>query len=222
MEVTTMLHKSNIIIHVSAGTFALLAGLLILCSRKGGRLHIVSGRIFLCLLAIVILTGLAGVFIFNRNSFLLVITTLSGYMGFSGFRSVRNRSNKPRILDIFAAILALLSVLSFLLYFKAIGMIWSPVIIFSTVGYLVMVVCYDLARYLFSHQTYQKLWLQEHILKMTSAFSGLLSAFSGTVFPQYQPYSQFLPSVLGSLIAMGFMFGFWRKIRKGALSLDAG
>jgi hypothetical protein len=55
---------------------------------------------------------------------------------------------------------------------------------------------------------------------MISAFSGLLSAFTGTVFPQYQPYSQFLPSVLGSLAAIGFMAAEWKKSQR--LKLDAG
>jgi len=93
-------------------------------------------------------------------------------------------------------------------------MIWSPVIIYSTVGYLILAVAYDLGRYLINKKAYQKFWLYEHILKLISAFSGLLSAFTGTVFPQYQPYSQFLPSVLGSFIALYFMFEVWSKRRR--------
>jgi hypothetical protein len=46
---------------------------------------------------------------------------------------------------------------------------------------------------------------------MVSAFSGLLSAFSGTVFPQFQPYSQILPSVLGTAIYIGFMIYCYRS-----------
>jgi uncharacterized membrane protein len=213
MELLSLLHKSNIIIHVSAGSVSLLIGLFILLMKKGGKIHRISGRIFLWLLSVVILTGLLGVFLFRLNSFLLVITTLSGYMGFSGFRAVRNRSNVPKALDIIVALLALSSVLFFVWYFHSIGMIWSPVIIYSTVGYLILAVVYDLGRYVISERSYQNLWLQEHILKLISAFSGLLSAFTGTVFPQFQPYSQFLPSVLGGFIAIIFMFNLWSKSR---------
>ncbi|GAB2685731.1 hypothetical protein GCM10027037_04180 [Mucilaginibacter koreensis] len=82
---------------------------------------------------------------------------------------------------------------------------WSPVIIYSTVGYIFLIVLYDIGRYLLPVKIYTKLWLPEHILKMVSAFSGLLSAFTGTVLPHYQPYSQFLPSILGTLVAIGFI-----------------
>lgn len=49
---------------------------------------------------------------------------------------------------------------------------------------------------------------KEHIFKMVSAFSGLLSAFTGTVFLTYQPYSHFLPSVFGMLIIVIFISTF--------------
>ena len=205
MEILSLLHKGNIIIHVFAGSFALLIGIYILFKAKRTRMHQISGKVFLLLLAIVVFTGLLGVFIFKRHSFLLVITVLSGYMGFSGFRAIRSRSNKPQMLDISMAFLAIASVLFFLWYFTKTGMIWSGIIIYSTLGYLIMAVVYDLFRYFIPKKVYGNLWLYEHILKMVSAFSGLLSAFSGTLLPQYQPYSQFLPSVLGSLIAVGFM-----------------
>ena len=41
---------------------------------------------------------------------------------------------------------------------------------------------------------------------MTSAFAALLSAFTGTVLDEFQPHSQYLPSVLGMLIIFGFVF----------------
>ncbi|MCX2483841.1 hypothetical protein [Pedobacter sp. MR2016-24] len=205
MEILSLLHKGNITIHVFAGSLALLTGIYILFKAKRTRIHRISGRVFLLLLAIVVFTGLSGVFIFKRHSFLLVITVLSGYMGFSGLRAIRSKSNKPQVLDIAVAFLALASVIFFLWYFTKTGMVWSGIIIYSTVAYLIMAVVYDLSRYFIPKKVYGKLWLYEHILKMVSAFSGLLSAFSGTVLPQYQPYSQFLPSVLGSLIAVGFI-----------------
>lgn len=144
MDIFALFHRTNIVIHIFAGSSALLIGIFILVAAKGGKRHRIYGRLFLWLLSIVILTGLLGVFIFKRNSFLLVITVLSGYLGFSGFRAVRNRSNKPRLPDVAAALLSILSVVFFVYYFRSIGMIWSPVIIYSTVGYLVLVVVYDL------------------------------------------------------------------------------
>ena len=201
MESLSVIHKINIAVHIAAGSSALIVGLMALIVKKGKKLHRLTGRLFLILMTIVILTGLIGVFVFGRNTFLLVITVLSGYLAFSGYRVIKSKSNTPKFMDIFICLVSLVSVLYFLYYFKSIGMIWSPVIVYSTVGYLFLMIVYDLGRYFI----YGNLWIHEHILKMVSAFTGLVSAFSGTVFPQYQPYSQFTPSILGTLAAICFM-----------------
>ncbi len=205
MSDTTLFHQVNILTHVITGSIALLLGVMALLTIKGGRAHKKSGRLFLLFLTFVILTGLMGVFGFGRNQFLLVITMLAGYQGYSGYRTLQTKSNQPYLIDILVASLTLVSALYFLYYFRSIGMIWSPVIIYSTVGYLFFIIAYDFFRYFLPSSTYRNLWLYEHILKMVSAFSGLLSAFTGTVFPNHQPYSQFLPSTFGTLIAIGFM-----------------
>ncbi|WGK64853.1 hypothetical protein [Croceiramulus getboli] len=200
-------HQLNIIIHVLTGSLALIFGLIALLSVKGAKQHNRSGRFFLMLISVVILTGLIGVFIFGRNTFLLVITVLSGYVAFSGNRILKNKSNAFHFLDLIVAIFCVLVLGYFLYYFQSIGMIWSPIIIYSTVGALLLVIAYDFLRYLIPRPTYRKkrIWLYEHIYKMTSAFSALLSAFVGTVLDEYQPHSQYLPSALGILIIVGFM-----------------
>jgi hypothetical protein len=73
------LHSVNIVIHISAGTLALLFGLTALLTNKGLQKHKKAGKVFLMFLVIVVVTGLMGVFIFKRNTFLLVITVLSAY-----------------------------------------------------------------------------------------------------------------------------------------------
>lgn len=213
MEILSTVHKLNIIVHVTAGSLALMVGLVAIVVNKNSRLHRRAGQVFLWLMSIVILTGLIGVFVFGRNTFLLVITVMSGYLAFSGYRAIRLKSNRFNLINLFVSLAALATVSYFLYYFKSVGMIWSPVIIYSTVGYLFFIVGYDLLRYIISSKVYGSLWMHEHILKMVSAFTGLLSAFSGTVFPQYQPYSQFLPSISGTLVAIGFMLAVARKSR---------
>ena len=156
-------------------------------------------------MSIVIITGLIGVFVFGRNTFLLVITVLSGYLAFSGYRVIKAKSNITNFVDIGICLLALATVSYFLYYFKSIGMIWSPVIIYSTVGYLFLMIIYDIGRYFIPAKKYANIWIYEHIVKMVGAFGGLLSAFSGTVFSNYQPYSQFIPSILATIITIGFM-----------------
>ncbi len=202
-----VLHHSNIIIHIITGSIALLLGLIALTSVKGSKAHNKSGKYFLGFISVVIITGLIGVFVFGRNTFLLVITVLSGYVSYSGYRVLLLKSNQPKSIDIVVAIFSLMTLSYFLYYFKSIGMIWSPIIIYSTVGAFLLVVVYDLLKYLIPSKKYKKnrIWIYEHIYKMTSAFSGLLSAFVGTVFDEYQPHSQYIPSALGIMIIIGFI-----------------
>ncbi|SHG53056.1 hypothetical protein [Flagellimonas flava] len=203
-----IVHKTNILVHIITGSLGLLLGLVALLTVKGGKTHNKSGSFFLKLISVVILTGLIGVFVFGRNTFLLVITVLSGYVSFSGYRVLLNKTNIPKKLDMLMALTSLLVLGYFLYYFKSIGMIWSPIIIYSTVGALVLVVAYDFLRYLIPQKRYvqNRIWIYEHIYKMTSAFSALLSAFSGTVLDEYQPHSQYIPSALSMAIIFGFMF----------------
>ena len=87
---------------------------------------------------------------------------------------------------------------------KAIEMVWTPGIIYSTLGALVVMTLYDLARFRFVPLWRRTLWRFDHLWKMISAYFALVSAFTGTVLPQYKPYSQFGPSVLGITLVLGF------------------
>ena len=201
------MHEMNIFVHVLSGTLALLLGLVALLSVKGSKVHNRSGVYFLVFMSIVILTGLFGVFIFDRNVFLLVVTILSGYVAFSGYRILKSKSNTPNTIDIAVGVISLGVLAYYLYYFKSIGMIWSPIVMYSTVGGLVFIISYDFLRYLIPKEKYNKhqIWIYEHIYKMTSAFGGLLAAFTGTVLEEYHPHSQYLPSLFAMLIIIGFM-----------------
>lgn len=194
-----LIHHINIIIHVLAGTIALLTGLTALSVTKGGKLHIRFGWHFTRMIVIVILTGLIGIFIFRRNNFLLVITLLSAYNCFSGIRALRLNGRRPDRVDYLAPVIVTGSALYYLYYIQASGLYWSPVIIYSTLGALFLVTTYDLLKWAMPAAFLQKAVMYEHVYKMISAFSAITSAFSGTVLSQYKPYSQFLPSVIGMI-----------------------
>jgi hypothetical protein len=191
------MHSINIFIHVLAGTLALVTGIIALTAAKGGNAHVLSGRFFARLVAIVIATGLIGVLVFGRNNFLLVITLLSGYNCFSGIRVIRLKGRAPDILDQGIAVAVMVSALYYLYFIRQAGFYWAAAVVLSTVGALFLVTTWDLARAAFSAGFRRKALLYEHVYKMVSAFSGILSAFTGTVFPHYQPYSQLLPSAMG-------------------------
>jgi hypothetical protein len=191
------LHHLNILTHIIAGTIALITGLLAFLVSKGSATHIRYGRYFTWMIGIVILTGLIGVFVFKRNNFLLVITLLSGYTCFSGIRAVKLNGQTPGPMDYLASVMVMASAFYYVYYLQAMGLFWSPVITYSTIGALFLICLYDLFKLRMPHNSLKKAVIYEHVYKMISAFSAIASAFSGTVFPQYKPYSQFLPSVIG-------------------------
>jgi uncharacterized membrane protein len=190
------MHTLNIIIHVLAGILAMISGLLAITVVKGGTKHRQAGNFFLKAISIVIITGLFGVIIYQRNTFLLIITLLSGYNAFSGFRVLKLRDRKPLFFDYVVPVMVLAAGAYYLYYIKSIGLYWSPVIIYSTLSALVIVTLYDLCKVFVSVNKLAKTATYEHIYKMTSALTGITSAFLGTVLPQFHPYSQILPSVI--------------------------
>ncbi len=211
MQDYTELHKVNIWIHVAAGVIAIIMGLCALLSNKAGKFHQKSGRVFLIFLSIVIITGLLGFIFFKVNMFLFVLTLLSGYNGYSGFQIIKTKSNIPRPKDILIALVTLSSGIYFLYFIQSFGMIWSPIIIYSTLGFLFFTIAYDFLRYIIPLNRYRKLWLYEHIYKMIAAFTALLAAATGTILPDYHPYSQFLPSVFGTLLAIAMVIYYGKK-----------
>lgn len=208
----SFIHNVNIIIHVLFGTAALLAGIIALSALKGSRLHKKAGRYFLFFLSVVILTALTGIFFFSVNIFLLVITMISFYQGFSGYRVMKQKEKGPALVDTLVTVLTGASALYFMYYIKSAGFVWSPVVIYSTTGWLAVVVLYDLCRNFIPEKSYRHVWIYEHIIKMTGAYSAIVSAFTGTVLPiSFQPYSQLLPSVAGSLLIIFFCIAYYNK-----------
>ncbi|GAB3176061.1 DUF2306 domain-containing protein [Telluribacter humicola] len=209
-----MIHQINIFIHVLAGTTALLVGGAALITPKYLPRHARLGRLFLYLLTTVVTTGFVGWLFFRSNNFLLMLTLLSGYVGYAGWRTVRLKEKKASLIDAIVAIIALTLGVLFMLELKKQDGNWSPVVIYSTLGALAIVTLYDLVKYFWLYPRLKKWWIYEHIYKMISAFSATLAAFTGTVLPNYKPYSQILPSTFSMLLIIVLIAQQARKQRK--------
>lgn len=202
-------YSINVAIHVMFGTAALIAGIIALRAIKGGRVHKKAGIFFLSFLCLVVLTGLAGIFFFKVNLFLLVITLLSFYQGYSGYRVLQHKEKGPSVMDAVVTVLTVASAIYFLYYISKAGFVWSPVVIYSTLGWLGIITMYDFCRYLIPEKKYQQVWIYEYIIKMIGTYSAILSAFIGTVLPvSFQPFSQVIPSALGSLLIIAFCIAY--------------
>ncbi|RAJ72792.1 hypothetical protein CLV59_11516 [Chitinophaga dinghuensis] len=204
------LHQLNILMHVIAGSGALIIGMIAFLTRKKAAKHRRYGTIFTWLMIIIVVTAMAGVIIFGRNTFLLVLTLLSGYNCFSGIRTMRLRGQKPRFLDYIVPIIVISSAVYYLYYINSIGLYWSPAVIYPTLGALFLLTIYDLCRGWMPVRFLQQSFIYEHVYKMLASYMAAVSAFSGTVFPQFKPYSQILPTFLGLLWIM-IIFGSLRN-----------
>ncbi len=203
--VHTPLHWTNLGIHVLFGVAALGLGLAAICSRKGSSFHIRSGRLFLYTYSIVVCTAIVGLLVFDFRSFLAVVTLLSFYDAFAGYRALQLRGKRPQAVDRVASIVGLLTPWIFIAIMRRLHQPWSPVLTWSILGGLVAVSGYDLLRNFLPDAWLKRVWVQEHLVKMMSAYIAITSAFAGTVFARYMPWAAIIPSVVGATVACGFL-----------------
>jgi len=225
--VHTPLHWTNLGIHILFGVAALGLGLAAICSRKGSPFHIRSGRLFLYAYSIVVCTAIVGLLVFGFRSFLAVVTLLSFYDAFAGYRALQLRGMRPQAVDRVASIVGILTPWIFIAIMRRLHQPWSPVLTWSILGGLAAVSGYDLLRNFLPDVWLRRVWVQEHLVKMTSAYIAITSAFAGTVFVRYMPWAAIVPSVMGAAVACGFLIAgprAWRgsrEMRFAAASLPA-
>jgi hypothetical protein len=215
-----MVHEINIGIHASIGTIAIVVGILALYYNKRTLVHKKWGFFFMILLSGVIITGFIGFLFFRNDPFLSMLTILSAYVGYAGFRSVKLREKRATILDAVIALGALSAGISHVLNLVNSQATWSATIVMSTLIALALVTTYDLLKYFFLYPFLKGWWLYEHIYKMISAFSALVSAFAGNVLKDFHPYSQIVPSAICLILIIYFIGD--HAIKKGEIEFIKG
>jgi uncharacterized membrane protein len=211
----TLPHTVNIAIHIGCGTLALCLGLIAILSRKGGPLHIRAGRWFIYAYGIVVVTAMVGLIVFDFRSFLAVVTLLSLYDVFAGYRALQLRGRRPQAIDKAASVVGALAPWLFIAIMRYFARPWSPVLTWSILGGLVLMSGYDLLRNILPAAWLKKVWVQEHLVKMMSAYIAITSAFAGTVFSNFMPWAAIIPSVLGIAVMCGFLLVGRRAWRGG-------
>ena len=198
-------HTANVVVHILFGTLALVLGLVQLVTRKGGGAHRARGRWFLGSVWIVVGTATTGLVLFRSRADLVAVTLLTAYWAYSGMRSLRIRHVGPVTQDALIAVCALVAAGLLVLYLQTSRFHWAPAVVYSTLGTLVLLSLYDLARFAFPTRWFETLWLYEHLVKMIGAHSSVVTAFSGTVLWAWQPYSQLVPSMFWVAAMIGFV-----------------
>jgi uncharacterized membrane protein len=198
-------HLVNIAVHVTFGSAALLLGIAAIITAKGGPVHRRVGRWFLYSISVVLATALIGLLVFNFRAFLFVVTLLSFYDAFSGFRALQLHGGRPRLADRVMSVLAFISPPIFFVLMRRLHLPWAPVLTYSILGGLLVMGSYDLARNFLPKRWLQRTWMQEHLVKMLSAYVAISSAFAGTVFPKSMPWSAVAPTAIGYILIIFFL-----------------
>lgn len=208
------LFKPALFIHVSCGLLATIVGLAPLVTRKGSRLHRLSGRVFAWLMGVL----LACAWLMTALHFSAYFTALSATatLGwFSGLRVLRRKrpdlraSDRAQPLD-WAVTLAVIGVGLWILGLLFTGRTGGGgiAVTVALAASALMFGAWDVWRFLrptappFSPD----LWTYEHLAKMLGAYGAVVSAFSGnflTFLPT--PWSQLWPSILFQTLAVGWM-----------------
>lgn len=197
-------HQLNIISHVTAGSAALLVGLIALFSRKGGWLHRRSGWVTAGLGGVALATATVAVLLFDPPAPLVAATLSAGYQYLSGLRTTRLKLQGAGLPDAALALTALGLIALLALRMSDATRSWNPAIGYSTMGFLGMIATYDLSR-----RFWLKVWRKhvrplDHGVKMIGFYFAMLSAGMGNLLAQWQPLSQLLPSMIGLAAMAGF------------------
>ena len=206
----TWLFTPTLALHITCGLLAVLAGLVPIMTRKGSRLHRVSGRIFASLMGVMLacawlMTAL------HFNAYFAALTATASITVFSGVRVLKRkrpdlrRDDHAQALDWILTLTVVgvgLWVLLLILLGKA-GP--NPAVAAALVYGALTYGGWDLWRFLrpTAWPFFPDLWTYEHLVKMLSAYGAVMSAFSGnflTFLPS--PWSQLWPTLFFQPLAM--------------------
>ncbi|WP_291839211.1 hypothetical protein [Brevundimonas sp.] len=173
-------------VHIAAGLGTVVIGAAPVLTRKGSRLHRLTGRAFAVLMAILLACAWAMTAL-KMNSYLLALSASATLTLFSGLRVLGRkrpdlrRTDRATALD-WVVTLALASVGLIILALVLTGRSSGPAVLSITLVYAAFSMGgWDAWRFLrptdwpFSPE----LWRYEHLWKMLGAYSAVLSAFSG-------------------------------------------
>ena len=97
-----MIQLILLVVHISAGSVSLATAGVALVTAKGGRRHVLAGRVYAIGMALVFLTAVP-LAVLVSSSFLFLIALFSFYLVFAGWRFARNRRRQAHPVDWIAA-----------------------------------------------------------------------------------------------------------------------
>ena len=200
-----------LLIHILAGTIALFAAAFAICSEKGKKIHITSGRTYYWGMVGIFLTALP-MSIITSNVFLLLIVFFSFYLAFAGRRFAQNRKGIASTVDWIAVGLMIAAglgmwVLAVYYYMEN----NSQSITLTIFGFIAVALGYtDYKTYKREEATGKKR-IARHL---TNMLAGTIAVVTAVLVVNVDMEPQWLPWILPTVILVPFIFWLNWKIMK--------
>ncbi len=213
--------QAILILHILAGSIALLSGPLAIAFKHGGELHRIAGKIFFFAMQTVavsaIIVGLA-----HKNYFLFIVAIFSAYLVSTGYRILYlkklDKGQKPQTIDWIIS--------GTMLFFSFVFIGWGAFLAFKANSFSLVFFTFggisfwlvQSDRKLYAAKNLEKnYWLFTHIVKMIAALIAAFTAFL-VVNIQFQPgfILWVAPSILGGFVIRYFTSRYRKKISKGS------
>jgi uncharacterized membrane protein len=206
--------KLALYVHIAAGFLALVTGLVPMFSQKGGKAHVLWGKVYFWAMFVVAFTALIRFQMKLNLIFLTGIAVFSFYNTFTGVRLIHRKDNgKPIFIDWFASILGVICSFG-MVYFSYLASKMESVhytILFLVFGIFMFVLAFEDLRIFAGIKSIEsekgtpvpvRYWFQNHISRMGGSYIATVTAFLVVNNPPYIPglVVWIAPGVIGGII----------------------
>lgn len=198
-----MLYKISLGLHIASGILSLVSGLIAILSKKGLKVHRLSGMIFFISMLVVAASAIF-ISILKSNQFLLLIGIFAFYQDYSGFRAIRNKQLKPSWLDWFVLIVAGVNAFFMIYSMNLVLMVFGGICSYLVIGSVRIFILTVRGK-----EIPKLLWLSRHIGMMLGAYIATLTAFLVVNVRRFEP--AWLPWLLPSMIGVPLILYWTRK-----------
>lgn len=212
----TIIHTILLILHVSGGMTALLAGLIPMFARKGSKTHVIGGKIYLWAMWIAVFSALP-LAILKMNLFLGTIGIFTGYMVYTGNRAAQRKSAVPSsrvdLIVMWGTMLVSMLMVGTAIYL-AVGLEgrWPMGLVLGAFGIFCFLLTLEDRKYSLHPERYaRKEWLMVHLRRFGGAYIATFTAFVVTNVTFVPGLLLWLgPGVIGGMI-LGRTASYWRQ-----------
>lgn len=211
---------SFLLLHIAAGTFALLSGPMAIAFKHGGKVHRIAGKIFFyAMMTVAVSATVVG--IAHKDYFLLIVAVFSAYLVSSGYRILYlkklSKGQKPQVIDwVITAAMFAFSLL-FISYGAYIALVFknSFSIVLFTFGAISFGLVLKDKKIYTANNLEKNYWLYTHIIKMIAGNIAAFTAFL-VVNIHFQPnfIVWILPSFIGGLVIRYYTTLYRKKLTK--------